>query len=45
MTERTIYILKLALRLKTDIWFSDSQLETLIEHLKSQGVVIGESEG
>ena len=45
MTPRTLYLIKQACRVNLGIRFTDSELEeTFINHLKSQGVVIGESE-
>lgn len=42
MTDRLTYLLKQALRLHTDAWFTDSQIASLLQYLNSQGVEIGE---
>ena len=44
MSPRLTYILKQALRLHTDAWFTDTQLASLIKYLNSQGIEIGERE-
>lgn len=44
MSPRIAYILKQALRLHTDTWFTDSQLQALEAYLESQGVKITEGE-
>lgn len=42
MTPRLAYILKSALRLHTGSWFTDTQLEALVEYLASQKITVQE---
>lgn len=42
MTPRLSYLLKTALRLHTGSWFTDTQLEALVEYLASQKVTVQE---
>lgn len=43
MSPRLTYTLKLALRRHTGSWFTDAQLEALVEYLASQKITIEEA--
>lgn len=42
MSDRLIYTLRQALKLKTDAWFTPAQIEDLIAYLEKEGVTVQE---
>lgn len=42
ISDRLIYTLRQALRLKTDAWFTPAQIEDLIAYLAKEGVDVRE---